>query len=265
MTKVYENEAYDYPVQMQETLTETTKALGHTVTTWAASAAKQANLKNVQVPTTNAPPQTHKTLAHAFSRAAASGAIELGAKPAGIVGVPETPVAAPGSTPVAQAGAQESRLGQALQTYALAQDSVGNTRLKQDEEILGSFYHPWTSFGNQINLAMKARQSVREARLHLDSWKQTLKAAEVGGSTGKLDQYRTEVENAEDKLVAATEEAIGLMKNVLENPEPIRILSELAKAQADYHRAAAQILDQATSDLSRSAVSMESDYRAGRT
>ncbi len=71
---------------------------------------------------------------------------------------------------------------------------------------------------------------MREARLHLDSWKQSLKTAEVSGNTAKLDSYRGEVEAAEDKLVAATEEAIGLMKNVLENPEPIRILSEMVKA-----------------------------------
>ncbi|KDN40350.1 hypothetical protein K437DRAFT_258690 [Tilletiaria anomala UBC 951] len=274
VTKVYETEGYDYPVQVQESFNEVTKSLGHTVTSWAATATKQAKVMGVSVQPTSAPAQTHKTLAHAFSRAAASGALELGAEPAGIVGVsspisPNSAAAAGGAegtrkTSVAAVGAQESRLGQALQKLALAQDQVGNARLKQDEEIITGFYHPWTSFGNQINLAMKARQAVREARLHLDSWKQTLKAAEVSGSSSKLDQYRAEVEGAEDKLVAATEEAIGLMKNVLENPEPIRILSELAKAQSDYHRAAAQILDSVQSDISRSAISMESDYRAGR-
>lgn len=73
----------------------------------------------------------------------------------------------------------------------------------------------------------RARQSVREARLHLDSWKQTLKGFENSGKTEKLDSTRAEVEQAEDKLVAATEEAIGLMKSVLDDPEPIKSLNEV--------------------------------------
>ena len=158
VAKVFESETYDYPVQVQESVSQVTQTLGHTVTSWAAVAAKQANVKSVQVQPTNAPVQTHKTLAHALSRAAASGALDLGAQPAGIVGVQPSGAAGSekaGTTSVAQAGAQESRLGQALQNFALSQDQVGNARLKQDEEIIGSFYHPWTSFGNQIGLANK--------------------------------------------------------------------------------------------------------------
>lgn len=76
----------------------------------------------------------------------------------------------------------------------------------------------------------RARSAVNDARLHLDSWKQSLKSAENSGATAKLDQYRNEVEGAEDKLVAATEEAISLMKQVLENPEPIKSLNAFVKA-----------------------------------
>jgi hypothetical protein len=63
----------------------------------------------------------------------------------------------------------------------------------------------------------------------------------------KQEQARLEVENAEDDLVQKTEVAITLMKTVLENvcyffftitpmlmfvqPEPIKNLNELAKAQ----------------------------------
>jgi hypothetical protein len=41
-----------------------------------------------------------------------------------------------------------------------------------------------------------------------------------------------EVENAEDDLVQKTEVAIQMMKTVLSNPEPLKNLHELVKAQA---------------------------------
>ena len=80
----------------------------------------------------------------------------------------------------------------------------------------------------------KARQAVRVSRLKLDAAKQ--------------EAARLEVENAEDDLVQKTEVAITLMKTVLENvsersldcdiltdavlqPEPLKNLNELAKAQ----------------------------------
>ena len=40
-----------------------------------------------------------------------------------------------------------------------------------------------------------------------------------------------DVENAEDDLVQKTEVAIQQMKAVLDNPEPLRNLNELVKAQ----------------------------------
>jgi hypothetical protein len=47
----------------------------------------------------------------------------------------------------------------------------------------------------------------------------------------ELHLYRLEVENAEDDLVQKTEVAIQRMKTVLENPEPLKNLNELVKAQ----------------------------------
>ena len=66
------------------------------------------------------------------------------------------------------------------------------------------------------------RQQVRDARLHLDGWRAHLKSAEQSStpSGSKLASIREEVEQAEDKLVSATEEAISLMKTVLDNPDP---------------------------------------------
>lgn len=71
---------------------------------------------------------------------------------------------------------------------------------------------------------------------------------------GKQEHARLDVENAEDDLVQKTEVAITLMKTVLDNvglrlsfvsvhclpascnqPEPLRNLNELIKAQVNFH------------------------------
>lgn len=130
-----------------------------------------------------------------MSRGAASGALELGASATDLAGL-----GSPTKLKSGTGGVEESKLGEALQKFALAQDRVGNLRLTQDDSISGGFLTPWNAFGSQIQLAMKARQSVREARLHLDSWRQAMKAAETSGKREKVDSMRNEVEGAEDKV-----------------------------------------------------------------
>ncbi|PWN31018.1 hypothetical protein BDZ90DRAFT_236368 [Jaminaea rosea] len=256
IAKAYDNEAYDYPTQVQESMTLLSTQVSHSVTSWAASAAKGTNLPPIQA--TSAPENVHRTLPHALSRAAASGAIQLGASPTNIAGL---------STPagVQPESAQPGKLAEALQKFALAQDRLGNARLSQDEQIRQGFLKPWTSFGSQLAAATKARQSVNSARLHLDSWKATLKASEAAGKTEKVEHQRNEVEKAEDSLVAATEEAISAMKSVTENDEPVKSLAALIKAQADYHKAAGDLLGQLSGEMAQLALSAEGEYRASRS
>lgn len=259
IAKAYETEGYDYPTQVQESLTQISAQVGHSVTSWAASAAKQTNV-NVNVPVTSAPPTAHKTLHHALSRGAASGALELGASSTDLAGV-SSPISSKTSS---GAGVEESKLGESLQKFALAQDRVGNLRLQQDESVKSGFLTPWNAFGAQIQLAVKARQNVREARLHLDSWRQAVKQAEVNGKTEKVESMRSDVELAEDKLVSATEEAISVMKRVLEDPQPIKSLAAFVKAQADFHQAAQEVYAEVANNLASAATSAESDYMSSR-
>lgn len=210
--KVYETEGYDCPVNVQESVGEASRSLVSTIGGWTAQA------RGVPAPATfsDAPPP--RTLAHTLSRAAASAAVDLGPK------VPSE------ESQHESDGEKAPVLAAALRSVSVACNSVGAARLEQDHEICDGFATPWAAFGNQIGLAAKARAEVREARLALDSVKQTLKSAEAQGVQGeKVDQARAAVEHAEDVLVAATEEAIGLMKNALENPEPVRMLGALVK------------------------------------
>ncbi|BEI83848.1 hypothetical protein CcaverHIS002_0404520 [Cutaneotrichosporon cavernicola] len=232
ITKVYETESYDYPSDLAENLSE----VGHQAqAAWASFAAK--NLKNspLPVPAEKAPVEhLPKTLPHALSRAAAAGAGQL---------------------------TSEDRLGAALGTYAVAEQKIGEARLMQDQMIVERFVNPWqATLSTSIGLAMKARANVKTARLELDSARGVLKTA---GPT-KQEQARLHVEEAEDKLVQATETAIGLMKAVLENPEPLQNLSALVKAQLIYFSTAAEALSGIESQIDEAAAAAEAEYRTSR-
>ncbi|EPQ53196.1 hypothetical protein GLOTRDRAFT_79287 [Gloeophyllum trabeum ATCC 11539] len=232
ITRVYESETYDYPTQIQESFAELTSSIGYGITNFAAT-----NLKGTNLPTPSPsapPPSQHKTLPHALCRSATAGATALGT---------------------------EDKLGKALSEYAGAWEKVAAARLQQDQTIRQAFLQPWqTTLSTSIEVAMKARQAVRASRLELDAAKQTLKRA----SPQRQEQARLEVENAEDDLVQKTEVAITLMKTVLENPEPIKNLNELTKAQLLYHNAAAEALSSVQGEIEELSVAAEGEYRKSR-
>ncbi|KAJ7777237.1 BAR domain-containing family protein [Mycena metata] len=228
ITKVYESEAYDYPTQIQESLSELSTSLGHGITSFAA-----ANLKGTKIPAPAAPAQppapAHKTLPHALGRAAHAAAAELQA-----------------ATPANPHAQSQDGLGNALGVYAQGMEKVAAARVEQDASIRLNHLHPWQqTLTTSITVALKARQAVRTSRLELDGAKQTLKNA----NPAKQEQARLEVENAEDDLVQKTEVAIALMEKVLKNPEPIKHLNELAKAQLIYFAVAAETLSNTQAEL----------------
>ncbi|KAG1818065.1 BAR domain-containing family protein [Suillus subaureus] len=237
VTKVYENELYDYPNQIQESIAELSTTIGHGITNFAAT-----NLKGTNLPTPSpVAPQVsqHKTLPHALGRAATNAAAALQGTP----------------------GGNEDKLGKALTVYADVFDNIASARVEQDESIQTQYLRPWqTTLSTSINVAMKARQAVRVSRLELDAAKQTLKTT----SPVKQEQARLDVENAEDDLVQKTEVAITLMKTVLENPEPLKNLNELVKAQLLYFAAAAEALSSAQGEIEELSVAAEGEYRKSR-
>ncbi|KAH9847064.1 BAR domain-containing family protein [Lenzites betulinus] len=234
VTRVYESETYDYPTQIQESITELGTTIGHGITNFAA-----ANLKGTSLPAPapaqpNAP--QHKTLPHALGRAATNAA----------TAVQQT------------SGAGDDKLGKALQTYAGAWEKIADARVEQDATIRDRFLSPWNAtVTTNINVAMKARQAVRVSRLELDAAKQTLKNA----SPAKQEAARLEVENAEDDLVQKTEVAITLMKTVLDNPEPLKDLNELAKAQLMFYATAAEALSSVQGEIEELSLAAEGEYR----
>jgi len=158
-------------------------------------------------------------------------------------------------------GESASRLSKALGLYGVGWEKIASARLDQDLGIQDNFLHPWqTTLNASIAVAMKARQAVRASRLELDAAKQTLKNA----NPAKQEQARLEVENAEDDLVQKTEVAITLMKTVLENPEPIKNLNELVKAQLLYFSVAAEALASVQGEIEELSVAADGEYRKSR-
>jgi len=235
ITKVYADSAYDYPTQIQESLGEMTTSISHNFTSFAAN-----NFKGTSLPTPNvtaAPVQQPKTLPHALGRAAALAANSL-------------------NTP-----SGETRLGQAFKEYALASEKIGAARLDQDDAIVTRFLAPWqVTLQNSIAIAIKARQAVRFSRLELDAAKQSLKNA----TPAKQEQARLDVENAEDDLVQKTEVAIQQMKAVLDNPESLKNLNDLVKAQLLYHSQATETLQAVQGEIEELSVAADASYRKSR-
>lgn len=237
ITKAYETETYDYPTQIQESVSEFGANIGYGITNFAATNLKGTNLP--APPRAAAPVTQHKTLPHALSRSAVAGARQLQSTSVG----------------------GDDKLGKALDLYAGVWDKIASARLHQDETIRTQFLQPWQqTLSDSIAMAVKARQAVRLSRLELDSAKQMLKSV----NPAKQEHARLEVENAEDDLVQKTEVAINLMKAVLENPEPIKNLNDLAKAQLLFHTVAAEALSTAQGDIEELTVAAEGEYRKSR-
>ncbi|KAF7309795.1 hypothetical protein MIND_00351400 [Mycena indigotica] len=232
ITTVYETEAYDYPVAVNESIAELSTSIGVGINNFASS-----NLKGTNLPSPTpiaAPPQVHKTLPHALGRSATTAANVIKATTTG-----------------------GDKLGKALGLYADGWEKIASARVEHDIAVRDNFLHPWQqTLATSINVAIKARQAVRSSRLELDAAKQTLKNA----SPAKQEQARLEVENAEDDLVQKTEVAITLMKTVLENPEPLKNLNELAKAQLAYFSAAAESLNSIQGEVEELSVAAEGEY-----
>ncbi|KAL1742973.1 BAR domain-containing family protein [Schizophyllum fasciatum] len=234
ITKVYEAETYDYPVHIQESITELSTSIGYGIQNFAAT-----NLKGTVPPPVTPPQHQHKTLPHALGRAATNAATTL--------------QDAPGGT--------EDRLAKSLGFYAAGWDKIAAARLEQDATIQQGFLLPWqATLNTSIAVAMKARQAVKASRLELDAAKQSLKNA----NPARQEHARLEVENAEDDLVQKTEVAITLMKTVLENPEPIKNINELAKAQLTFFASAAEALSSVQGEIEELTVAAEGEYRKTR-
>ncbi|KAK4126195.1 hypothetical protein N657DRAFT_569443 [Parathielavia appendiculata] len=233
VTSQYSHESYDYPPNIKETFQD----LGRTVSekvSLLSSATTPAEAQAALTAPPTAKPQP-KTFHHAMARAALASSQTLHQQ---------------------HTGAGEDPLATALERYALAMERVGEARLAQDAQVQSRFLAGWnTTLNTNILFATRARKAVEKARLTLDAVKARVKGTtwKLGGSSPRGEAHdehelspeaQEEIEKAEDEFVTQTEEAVGVMKNVLDTPEPLRNLAELVAAQMEYHKKAHEILSE---------------------
>lgn len=158
-------------------------------------------------------------------------------------------------------GPNSEALSTALQKYAVAEEKLGEARLGQDQLISNRVNTALsTTLNTSLQFAQKARRNVHNARLTLDSAKASAKAARPE----RQAEARAEVEQAEDEFVAATEEAVSVMKNALDTPEPLRNLLELINAQLAFHKAATETLTALVPEIEQLQTEQEAKYRESR-
>ncbi|CAK7239403.1 MAG: BAR domain-containing protein [Sporothrix thermara] len=256
VTSQYSHEPYDYPPNIKETFAD----LGHTISekvTLLSSASSPAEAQAALTAPPSAKPQP-KTFSHAIARASLASSQTLHQQ---------------------HTGAGEDPLASALEKYALAMERVGEARLAQDAQIQSQFLAGWnTTLNTNLQFATRARKNVEKSRLSLDAVK-----ARVKGNTWKLPvgvgaaragehqdeaelspEAQEEIEKAEDEFVTQTEEAFGVMKNVLDTPEPLRNLSELINAQMEYYKKSYEILSELAPIIDGLQVEQEANYRKSR-
>jgi len=253
VTSQYSNEAYDYPPNIKETFGD----LGRTVSEKVhllSSATSPAEAQAALVAPPTAKPQP-KTFSHAVARASLSSSQLLHQH---------------------HTGAGEDPLATALEKYALASERVGEARLAQDAQIQSRFLAGWnTTLNTNLTFATRARKNVENSRLSLDAVKAHAKGTtfKLGGNAQGGEQHdeqelspeaQEEIEKAEDEFVTQTEEAVGVMKNVLDTPEPLRNLAELVAAQIEYHKKAYEVLTELAPVIEGLQTEQEAAYRKSR-
>ncbi|KIW19773.1 hypothetical protein PV08_00347 [Exophiala spinifera] len=248
VTNQYQNEAYDYPPNIRESFTDLGRSISEKVTLLShASSPAEAQAAITAPP--SAKPQP-KTFNHAIARASLASSQLL---------------------QQTNHSGSEDPLATALEKYALAEEKVGEARLAQDHAIQSRFLAGWnTTLNTNIQFATKARKAVENSRLLLDSTKASKKSQVIGrgmnpdDETALSEEARAEIEAKEDDFVSQVEEAQGVMKNVLDTPEPLRNLADLIAAQLEYHKRAYEILSELAPEIDQLQVEQESNYRKSR-
>ncbi|KAK0722216.1 BAR domain-containing family protein [Lasiosphaeria miniovina] len=254
VTSQYSHEAYDYPPNIKETFQDLGRTVSEKVTLLSSATSPGEAQAALTAPPT-AKPQP-KTFPHAIARASLASSQTLYQQ---------------------HTGAGEDPLATALEKYALSMERVGEARLAQDAQIQSRFLAGWnTTINTNILFATRARKAVEKARLTLDAVKARVKGTtwKLGGASSPRTELhdehelsreaQEEIEKAEDEFVTQTEEAVAVMKNVLDTPEPLRNLAELIAAQMEFHKKAHEILSELAPVIDGLQVEQEATYRKSR-
>lgn len=212
VTAVYENESYDYPAHIRDSVDEFSKSVAGVVSGWTSGRGNDEGAsKEAPTFTSNDRP---RTLAYALSKASYSAS---------------------------QNAPPEPQLADALQAYGDAQARIARERLTQDVRIRDRFNARLREALDQdLARAQRARREVHKCRLQYDVARTNLQQARPE----KEASLRVNMEALEDQFAQATEDATVILQEVLARATFLGDIRELAQAQLEYHDRSATILRQ---------------------
>lgn len=230
ITVNYENESYDYPINVQELFTEIGKNITDRVSNLSrATTAAEAQAALV---TPNGEFKPPKTFYHALARATDGSILDN---------------ASTSAAGAASGTATADPLLKTLDLYSSNLTKIANARLGQDQLIKAKFNAPLTATLRQLILQSNSIQKkVEQKRVDYDLSRLNLTNC---SNPAKEPQLRVVMENAEDEFANTVEDAINVMQNVLDNAKPVEEFLELVKAQLAYHKLALELLSGLVTDF----------------
>lgn len=146
-------------------------------------------------------------------------------------------------------------IGAALIKVGDAQDKLGKAKVQSNMEIYEKFVKPIDRLlDGPIKLAMLARRGVQNARLHLDTCKARSKSSKPEGVT----QVQQELNDAQLHLDAAIDEAIRLMRTVLDSNDSLTALADFTQAMLTYYQSGFKLLEELAPEIDAMKVAQES-------
>ncbi|CCK69927.1 Gvp36p KNAG_0D01760 [Huiozyma naganishii CBS 8797] len=218
VTAIYENESYDYPKYVRDSVNEWSRTVATRVSELrhVSSAAEAQHV--IAAPTQETEP---KTLHYALSKVALNGSQLVDNLDA-----PRTP--------------RETQLSSGLLEFSGVEAELAQARLEQDAAVKAQFNEKLRGqLSGEIARAAAARKEVFQKRLQYDVARTNL----LNAKPEKEASLRVQMETLEDEFAQCTEHATIVMQEVLSQADLLGAVRRLAAAQHAYHERSAAILE----------------------
>ncbi|CAL9728704.1 hypothetical protein MOUN0_E03884 [Monosporozyma unispora] len=217
ITSIYENESYDYPKFIRDSVNDLSKTVTTKVTDLSRATSTTEAQNIIMAP---GPVKDPKTLNYALSKVALTSS-ELINKSSNAL------------TP------EETQVSSVLLDFSNLQTQVAQARIQQDTMIKTKFNKRLReTLEHDIERAEKARKEVSNKRLQYDVARTNL----MNAKPEKEASLRVQMESLEDQFAQVTEHATIVMQEVLANSEFLTDLQTLVKAQLSYFEMSSKLL-----------------------
>ncbi|CCF59975.1 hypothetical protein KAFR_0I01950 [Kazachstania africana CBS 2517] len=219
VTSIYENESYDYPKVIKDSVNDFSKTMAAKITDLShASSASEA--QNILI--SPGPIRDPKTLNYALSKVSLTASEVINQV---------------GSTP------NESALSSKLLEFSNVQSKIAQARLQQDTLIQTKFNKALRDdLSTSLAKANKFRKEVQNKRLQYDVARTNL----MNAKPEKEASLRVKMESLEDEFAQATENATLVMQEVIAGSDFLTSLNQMVAAQLEYFQTSAQLLQEFT-------------------